>query len=171
MKITAIIPCVYNHFEKVHRVLNCYIKNTRIPDQVIISLNGCRHLDGNFINELERCYKNKFKEFIIIRNINILSRGKARNVCIPHITGDIVCFSDADDEEHTQRFEIIEFFFTKYDIVHLLHSYMLIKCHKTECNNCILCRRKTYNSKFVKYDDLAKIDYCNPNILNTLNCL
>lgn len=169
MKITAIIPCVYTHFGKVHRVLNCYVKNARKPDQVLISLNGCQYLDSNFIGELERCYQHEFKEFKIIQNMNILSRGKARNVCIPYITGDIVCFSDADDEEHTQRFEIIEYFFTNYDIMHLLHSYILIKCHRNECNKCVLCQRKTYNNKFVTYDSMYNIDYCDPNELNNLN--
>lgn len=169
MKITAIIPCVYTHLSKIHRVLDCYVKNTRKPDQVLISLNGCKFINNQYISHLENIYQSKFTEFTIIKNMEILSRGKARNVCIPYIKNEIVCFSDADDEEHTQRFEIIDYFFTHHDIVHLLHSYMLIKCHNNECGNCVLCKKNTYNTKFIQYDDISKINYCNSYVLNELN--
>lgn len=169
MKITVIIPCYHLHFNKINRVLDCHYKNTRKPDQVIISLNGCSNLRKEDISVLQKKYKQHFTDFLIIETQTLLNRARARNICIPYITGDIVCFSDADDEEHLQRFEIVEYFFKNHDIVHLLHSYILIKCFRYMCGGCVLCKRENYNNNFIQYGNLENIKYCEPSILYDIN--
>jgi hypothetical protein len=168
MKITAIIPCANHHFNKVNKVLDKYLLNTLIPNQVIISLNGTKYLHNFDIETFEKRYSEKFESFIIVKSTELLSRGKARNVCIPHIISDIVCFSDADDEEHFQRFEIIKHFFENHDIKHLLHSYILSNCNSNHCNNCFQCSNTNYVTKFKEYD-IPSIDYCSPEDVLKLN--
>ncbi len=167
MKITSIIPCYYKHFYLVNDVLNCYLNNTILPDQIIISLNGCKFIDNNLIIEFENKYKKLFDDFLVIKTDDLLSRPKARNVCIKHIKHEIVCFSDSDDYEHLQRFEIIKYFFENKHIDHLLHSYILSKCFSKKCGYCFLCKNN-YNNKFIKYK-LEDIDYCDKEIINKIN--
>ena len=167
MKVTAIIPCYHKHFNLINIVLKCYLDSTYKPDQVIISLNGCKFINEQDIDNFENFYSNKFNDFLIIKTYNLLSRAKARNVCIKHIKNEIVCFSDADDIEHHQRFEIVKYFFEKKNIDHLLHTYILSKCYYKKCNNCFLCRNN-HLSKFIDYD-LENIDICNADLVNKIN--
>jgi glycosyltransferase involved in cell wall biosynthesis len=167
MKITVIIPCYHKHFKLIERVLTCFLNNTYKPDQVIVSLNGCKYIPENEINDFYLKYKNLFDDFLILKTFELLSRPKARNICFEYIKNDIVCFSDSDDYEHPQRFEIVKYFFENKNIDHLLHSYILSKCYNDKCNKCFLCSNN-YENKFKIYD-ISKIDYCSKEIINKIN--
>jgi len=169
MKLSLVVPCYHKHFNYLNEVLQNYANGTVKPDQIVISLNGCKFISNDKIDTLENKYKGVFIELKILRSNKVLNRAKARNVARAHITSDIVSFCDADDVYHPQRIEIIKYFFENNDIDHLLHSYILSDCFENRnSNHCFLCKNSK-NNRFIKYTDFSKIDYCKADIINKLN--
>lgn len=168
MEISLIIPCYHKHFKFLDKTLDSYLKNTIIPEQVIISLNGCKFIDNNNIMNLQNKYQKEFNNFIIIKTDKQINSAIARNLAIPYVKHDIISFSDADDIYHTQRIEIIKYFFENYDIKCLLHGYILSGCNKSnKSNHCFLCENNK-NKNFIKYDK-TKINFCNSENVYKLN--
>ena len=168
MSLTLIIPCYHKHFKYLDKCLNYYLEGTELPDQIIISLNGCNHLQNNLINDFKKKYETHFKEFKLIKTSNQINSAEARNLAIPFISNDIVSFCDADDSYHPQRVEIIKYFFKNYDIECLLHSYILAPCYNNKNkNHCFLCQNNK-NNIFKNYD-LSEIKYCNTEETFKLN--
>ena len=113
MKISLLIPCVNYHFKYLDKLMSSILSGTVIPDQILISLNGCKKLDKNIIKDFENKYK---KNVTVIKSKNVLQRSDARNILIQNVTGDIITFCDSDDILHPQRIEIIKYFFENHDI-------------------------------------------------------
>lgn len=172
-KITVLIPCYHKHINLLFRTINSFIKGTKKPYQMLISLNGCKYISNNKFEQLQK-YSNYFKHFDILKSENVLNRSLARNIAYDYIKGDVISLCDADDIQHPQRIEIVEYFFNNYDIVHLLNSYILSGCLKNNNNNhCFLCKNN-YKRKFDKYSmkdikfmdtkEVYKLNYFNDNI-------
>ena len=167
--ISLIIPCIPEHLDSSENILIDYTYNTVIPTQTIISLSNTRTISKDIVDSLYNRFKDKLTEFTIIATPELLNRADNRNKGFSYAKYDIVTFSDADDRAHHQRIETILYFFNKYNIDCLLHSYSLKKC--VEANNnpnhCIFCKNKKrlYISDYV----LDNIDFVNSDTIYRLN--
>ena len=167
MKVTAIIPCYDKHFNYLKNRLVELQTNTYKPEQVIVSLNGCNKIDKNLLKLIEIKFKNLFNNFFILKSDERLPRPKARNITKKYILNDIICLFDADDIIHPQRIEITKYFFEKYNISHLLNSYIISGCKKS-CHTCLMCILGKPN-QFKQYNDFEKIKKIFPNDLYNIN--
>jgi glycosyltransferase involved in cell wall biosynthesis len=167
MKITVVIPCYDKHFQYLTRRLVELYTNSNKPEEVIISLNGCKNIEIERINILENKFRPLFNNFIVIKNDERIPRPKARNLTLDYITGDIICLCDADDQIHPQRFEITKYFFQKYNISHLLNSYIISESQKPNSNCFISQLGKPI--KFQNYTDFEKITAILPDKLYKIN--
>ena len=107
MSLTLIIPCYHKHFKYLDKCLKYYLEGTELPDQIIISLNGCKHLQNNLINDFKKRYETHFKEFKLIKTSNQINAAEARNLAIPFISNDIVSFCDVDDFWSGEKLEFL----------------------------------------------------------------
>lgn len=117
---TIAIPCHHLHARYLMRSCLAYKNQTVLPDEVVISLSGTKHLDKELILDLEsRQWPFTLK---VIQSEESQKEGQNRNIAAKNASKDIIICHDADDLPHPQRVEIIKHFFSKYDIVHLMHS-------------------------------------------------
>lgn len=117
---TIAIPCHHLHAHFLMRTCLAYANQTVLPDEVVISLSGTKHLDKELILDLEsRQWPFKLK---VIQSEESQTEAQNRNSAAANASKDILINHDADDLPHPQRVEIIKHFFSKYDIVHLMHS-------------------------------------------------
>ncbi len=122
LKTSVVIPCYYGHFKHLPEILDCYVHQTVLPDEVIISLSEVDRIPPHEILALEQSgWPFSLK---IIKNRMKLAPGQNRNIGCEHSIGDIILFQDADDLIHTQRVEIVKYFFETYDIMHLMHRWL-----------------------------------------------
>jgi hypothetical protein len=121
LTISVIVPCSYKHFIFLEELLNYYEIQTRLPDEIVISISEIDKIDKIFLNNLI----NKNWKFPIkyILTDKVKRAGENRNTAAEISIGDIIVTQDADDIPDTRRLEIIEYFFKKFEIDHLLHSY------------------------------------------------
>lgn len=138
MKISIFIPTIPNHIKYLDKLFHYIYDSTVIPDEVIMSVSDYNKCDKNIINTIENKYK-----INIIKHDKIMLAGPNRQVSKDSCFGDIIMYQDADDLPHRQRVEIVKYFFEKYDIVHLNHSYLP--------NN-------TLDFKIDNYDDIKMIN-------------
>jgi hypothetical protein len=88
---------------------------------MIISISECDKVDNQFLQDL---VGKKFQfpvKFLLSKQI--LTPGENRNLAAEESIGDIIITNDADDEPFFSRVEIIKYYFSKYDIDHLLHGF------------------------------------------------
>ena len=172
MKTTILIPCYHRHINLLFKTIEYFINGTVKPYQILISLNGCKFIDNNLIKKLKTLYSKYFEHFDVIESQEVLIRPIARNYVFDYIKGDIISLCDADDIQHPQKVEIIEYFFKNYDIVHLMNSYILSKCFENKNNidhknKCFLCKNNFVHS-FQKYK-LEDINFMDPKEIYKLN--
>ena len=173
-KTTVLIPCYYKHINHLFKTIDYFVKGTVKPFQILISLNGCKYINKIKIDKLQELYSKHFVHFDIIKSYETLIRPIARNFVYKYIKGDIVSLCDADDIQHPQKVEIVEYFFNNYDIDHLINGYILSECKKNDNNNhCFLCKNnykrkfENYSIKDIKFMDtkeVYKLNYFNDNI-------
>lgn len=123
MTVSVVIPCVPQHVPHLFNLLSHYARQTEVPQEVIISLSRIGSVPQDLINKLTDT-KWPFK-LVLIRNTQRTSAGKNRNLGAQAAQSDIIMFQDADDIPHPQRVEIVKYFFSKYDIYHLMHSFII----------------------------------------------
>jgi glycosyltransferase involved in cell wall biosynthesis len=124
LKTSIIIPCCATHAQHLYSLLKLYEEQTELPDEVIISLSSCCQVPDSLINELEHELW-RFPVTLLLSKQTLFA-GANRNVACCHATGDIFICQDADDIPHPQRIEIIKYFFTTYNIDHLIHQWVRV---------------------------------------------
>ncbi len=123
--VSVIIPCTASHFCHLFSLLQSYANQTRLPDEVVISLSQIELLDGVEIDALEEArWPFACK---ILRHNGKKSAGVNRLLACKSASGDLIVCQDADDIPHPQRIEIVSYVFENYPICHLLHMYTLRK--------------------------------------------
>lgn len=167
MEVTVVIPCYDKHFQFLMKRLVELYTNSNKPNQVIISLNGCKNIEPTRIINLENKFSSYFNDLTIIKNDERIPRPEARNLTIDYIKNEIICLCDADDIIHPQRIEITKYFFQKYKISHLLSSYIISECQKPNVN-CLMTKLGK-PTKFTNYTNFEKIKYILPHELYDLN--
>jgi len=118
MKIGVCIPCHYEYFKYIDRVLESIERQTYKPSLVCISLSGIP----------ENCRTNitSFFSFplIVLKTREKKNAGENRNIAATSVYAhvDIITFFDADDYMHPERLEAIYNAFTSNDCEVFLHT-------------------------------------------------
>lgn len=123
-KISVIIPCYYKHAKQLYFLLKMYENQTRLPDEVVISLSETCRIPSAQLAPL----KNELWAFpvTLIASERQQYAGENRNIACSVATGDVFLCQDADDVPHPQRVEMVHYFFSTYNIDHLMHRYKMI---------------------------------------------
>ena len=126
LKVSVVIPCHVKHFSKLKDLLNEYVYQTVVPDEVVVSLSGV----GEFNLEQEEQLRNlertnwPFALKILVHEGH-LSASANRNRACEVAVGDVFVGQDADDIPHRQRIEAIKWFFEHYDVDLVQHAFKL----------------------------------------------
>lgn len=157
-KISVIIPCYYGHFQHLNELIDCLCNQTKLPDEVIISLSEYQKIPSK---EIEAFQKKQYPFFLnVIKHKKKLYAGQNRNCACENASGDIFIIQDADDLPHPQRIEILTYLFSHYDIDHIMHRWVPDPKIYTELNfywgSYILSDLKFYYLS--NWDDLYNLD-------------
>ncbi len=123
--LSVIVPCYFKHARHLPTLLSFYEMQTRLPDEVIISLSDAQHVPHAILEELQQTLW--AFPVTLITSQKRRSAGQNRNVACAYASGDILATQDADDIPHPQRLEIIHYFFSTYDIDHMMYEYRMIQ--------------------------------------------
>lgn len=125
LQTSVIVPCHQKHVCHLPELLEQLSLQTVCPDEVVISASGLVVENELMLNSLEaHAWPFQLK---ILRSQAYNNAAKNRNNCLKSVSHDLIICQDADDLPHPQRIEIIKYFFEKYGIFHLLHSFIDIK--------------------------------------------
>ncbi len=110
MKIAVVIPSYKNHVPLLNRLLQCIVKQTRLPEIVIIKVSSCDASCKDILDEL-RAGAWPFT-LQILETESVQLTGQNRNECIAALPDDINIVSnfDSDDIMHPRRLEFVERF-------------------------------------------------------------
>ncbi|HSX26762.1 MAG TPA: glycosyltransferase [Chlamydiales bacterium] len=123
MKVSVVIPCHSKHFSLLSYLLSQYSQQTRLPEEIVISLSGVRFLSSAEIRELEnRTWPFALK---VIQTQENLSAAENRNIACRASSGDLLICQDADDFTHLRRVEVIQYLFENYKIDVLMHKFTM----------------------------------------------
>jgi len=110
------ICCYQGHIPHLKRLLDSIERQTRRPDQVVVSCSSSRpedipyrQEDYSFPFEIRTCEERR-------------NAAQNRNRAAAELTTDVVSFFDADDTMHPQRIDFIYRCFTEHDVVLMLHN-------------------------------------------------
>jgi glycosyltransferase involved in cell wall biosynthesis len=90
-KISVIIPC-YNEEEKIGDCLNAFLKQTILPNEIIVVDGGSKDKTLDIVKEFQK----KNKVIKILTEHGKRSPANARNIGWRNAKGDIIIFKDAD---------------------------------------------------------------------------
>jgi len=126
LSISVIIPCAHEDAHLLVNLINILKQQTVLPKEVIVSLSGKRYLSSDKIRNIDNLLNSglPFVIKILYHNDGVWASGN-KNYAAAVATGDILIVQDADDIPHFQRLEIMKYYFDKYDIVHVTHSFNL----------------------------------------------
>lgn len=117
MKTIGIAICAYKgHISQLKDVLDSIEKQTKKPDNVVISCSSCTDSDIPYTPDM---YSFPFR---IITHSEKKNSAQNRNCAGALVNTDIIAFFDADDIMHPQRIEIIYKCFVMNDIKIFLHN-------------------------------------------------
>ena len=107
----------------IKELLTAYEKQTVLPDEIVISVSQVQKIPNNILDELQQ--GSWLFSVTILSSKKQLFAGQNRNIAGTHAKGDILICQDADDLPHSQRVEIIKYFFEQYNPDFLMHQYRL----------------------------------------------
>lgn len=158
MRIGVAIPCYIKHIPHCRRLLDVLERQSRRPDQVVISCSSSTPNDF-----MIGSYSFPVKLLITEEKLNAAMN---RNRIIPHMDTDIVCFFDADDDMHPQRLEVIGHIFESQKTDLAVHSYFtgeecVIEYPRIQPCNFIALRNvlEPCYSGCLKYDYVSRIHH------------
>ncbi len=122
---SIIIPCCAKHSIHLYQLIKMYEQQTELPDEIVVSISESNRIKGNVLEALN----NELWSFpvTIITSKQKLYAGQNRNIACQRAKGNVLICQDADDIPHPQRVEIIKYFFSNYQIDHLMHRWVTIK--------------------------------------------
>ena len=117
---SLVIPCHSSNLNTILFIVNCFIKEKKLLNLIIIIFNNIKKFDTikdivQQINLLNIKFKYKYFK-------NSIHPGIARNLSYDLIESDYIVFHDADDEPHPKKLKIIKYVFdnTNADQIHHL---------------------------------------------------
>ena len=134
-KVSVIVP-IYNAEKYLKRCINSIVKQSYKNLEIILVNDGST--DNSYIICNQFCKQDKRIKCINKENGGVSS---ARNVGLSHVTGDYICFVDADDYVND-----------KYILT-------LVQALERTCSDIAVCNyRKVYEDKKVKFCDQIQIE-------------
>ncbi len=122
VKISVIVPCVSRHIVFLPSLLEELKKQSRLPDEVVISISEA---DPSYYLDVENLKVQQWPFALkLLSSQEKQSTGKNRNIAAKHSSGDVLLLQDADDLPHPQRIEILGYIFEHYSIDYVLHQWM-----------------------------------------------
>jgi glycosyltransferase involved in cell wall biosynthesis len=118
---SVIIPCCGKHFYLLPGLLECYTRQTVLPDEIVVSLSDAvgNVYEESILLEQQTCpFRLK-----IIKSARKQSAGENRNIACANASGELLICQDADDIPHPQRVEIAKYWFENYKVDHLMHLW------------------------------------------------
>lgn len=120
--VSVIVPCCYKHFHLVPELLEAISIQTKLPDEVVISISESEKIPVDQIKKTENL-QYPFKVRLIFHKERLYA-GENRNSACENAIGDIFISQDADDIPHPQRIEIVTNFFKLYpNIQQIIHKW------------------------------------------------
>ena len=119
-KISVVIPCHYKHYKHLPELLDSLAAQTRLPDEVIISVSMAHLiLRKSSYNLILKPIHSPSRQF------HTQTRCLQEKIAIAaeNASGDILIAQDADDLLHQQSLQIIEYFFSTYPVDHLIYRW------------------------------------------------
>lgn len=123
MKLSLVIPSTPNHFKYLDCIIQNYLNGTVKPDEIIVSISNSHQINSSLIENLEKKYGEIYGNLKIIKHVRTIQEGPNRGEGTKISQHELISYHDSDDIPHPQRIEIIKYFFEKFDILHLNHSY------------------------------------------------
>jgi len=128
-KVSVAVPCYEGHVAFLRPLLEAYAEQSRVPDEVVISLSGCAKIEEGVIEEIEAGWPFEVK---VVRWDERRTEAENRTAACLNTTGDVVLTNDADDIPHRQRVEVVTYFMERYPhCMCLIHTW-------TEDLNCVI---------------------------------
>ncbi len=159
-KISIIIPCIPRDIKYLKRLINSINYQTYPPYEIIIALSGVTNYN-KIIIEKNLKMLSKYPLYII-NTEKIQYASENRNRGGKFASGDLYSFMDADDTFHPKKLEILNYYFSKYNLKFLLHSYI-----KNFNKNSKLNEYFRIDNGIMIYDYAKKINNTiNTNLLN-----
>ena len=120
--VSVIIPCYYKHADHLPTLLEHLCHQTKLPDEVVISLSEADKCDSMMLESLKNGhYPFKLK---LLQTNQILRAGPNRNIACKQAKGDLLITQDADDIPHPQRVEILKFIFKHNPVDLVIHKWI-----------------------------------------------
>jgi glycosyltransferase involved in cell wall biosynthesis len=119
------VPCYYKHFKYLNGLLKSLSQQTRLPDEVVISLSQVENLATEEVDALESGPWPFPVE--IIRREGVFMEGANRTTAAKHCSSDVILCIDADDLPHPQRIEAVLQLFEN------LPSAVMVLCGHAYC--------------------------------------
>lgn len=120
--VSVIVPCYYKHFYLIPELLNAISRQTKLPDDVVISVSESEKIDKAQVEKIIHTKYNFDVKFIFHKER--LYAGENRNSACENAIGDILISQDADDLPHPQRIEILTNIFQMYpNVQHIIHKW------------------------------------------------
>jgi glycosyltransferase involved in cell wall biosynthesis len=152
MRIGVAIPCFIKHISKCYELLDSINKQTRLPDEVVVSCSSSKPEDF-----VKREYK---FPLTVITSEERKNTAQNRNSAASKLTTDVISFIDADDSMHPQRLEAIEKAFELNANI-VFHSFFTGEESSQEFPNIIPCEiliNTIQQSKFTKCIEHKTLD-------------
>lgn len=125
LKTSIIIPCHPRHACHLCELISLYEEQTVLPDEIVISLSESNQVSEEIIHTIESTpWAFPVK---LLKSDKKLYAGQNRNRACDKASGDIFICQDADDLPHSQRVEIIRYFFEIYKPDFIMHEYKPLK--------------------------------------------
>lgn len=126
------IPCYFKHFRYLGTLIESLAGQTRLPDEVVVSLSQVEELAEEEIAALEAGpWPFKVK---VVRRQGVFMEGANRTMAAKTCCSDIVLCIDADDIPHPQRVEAVMSLFEQTP------SALLVLCGHAYCpGEAIVC--------------------------------
>lgn len=112
--VAVVVPCTAKHVGHVPELLKAYENQTRLPNEVILTLSG---------SPTSPQFQSSRFRVTILHDPRPKNAAENRNRAAPHVTADVVIYQDADDVPHAQRVELIGAAFETFAIDHLMHRF------------------------------------------------
>jgi glycosyltransferase involved in cell wall biosynthesis len=135
LTISLCIPCIPKHIPFLYELLDSAVKQTRLPDEIIIFISEYTDEDAQ---NLENLLISKYDclNICIGNTINKQFAGPNRNEALKLSNCSIISFMDADDIMHPRRIELIHNTFSTFNINCVLHHYSN-KIQNLNCNEIL----------------------------------
>lgn len=156
MRTSVYIPSIPRSFNNVPNIIDNYMLGAIKPDEIVVNVSMVNSIDKQQIHN----FKIKYPYVKLIETEQRLYAGPNRQQAKDFCTGDVVIYSDDDDNVHPRRVQIVKSYFETMNILVLNHSYVF--------KNQIVDEDRLHNITVWTSDYLRKLYFPNNNLMDAL---